>query len=474
MEASTSPSGNPFPPVNVVCAYEVSSHFDFNHRLAYYLSILFILTAPSHRVLTPLVCSFIVLYGAYNVVYAIGLTAMPMRLGPSLDIFPLHSLLLSTTYAFSALVFCRKHTVKSRKQWGVLMRGFFIFWTGFVVANFGKDHFEKKVAKRMMAEVTECKSVSETTIGDGFFAVSEDIACLNPCASPSTVSGIMLPGQSNLKPILWGRLFKTGEALKFSPKQLGDLTLNEVIIVVLFGIALSLTLWVNFYTSPRITRNTVFSIFGRRGASSARNGLAKLTALAWFTWSYFAIMLVAAALPFVVSVQEILLRDYPVARTCSMKAWLPWVLGMALFTTMFLRLRTKIRSFIKARQNRVKKLNSALEEMKAVVETSENTKLKETFETVTTQLEKLQKFAKRCAGAVEPPAELPTGVAEPREVKSFCDGLRELGEWWTQPFGGETHATPLPSADEEKALLAAHYADEEAEPENVKVAELAV
>ena len=453
----------PFPTVTVVCAYEVSAQFDFNHRLAYYLSILFLLIAPVHRILTPLVSSFVVLYGLFNVVYAGGLAALSTRLGPSLDIYPLHAILLVSTYAFATLIFCRTNAIKGKRAWGAVMRWFFIMWAGFVLANTGKDLFEKRTAKSMMAEV-ECRPLAGTHCGERHFFVNNALACRNPCSAPKT-GDITLPGQALLKPVVWGTVYNVGATMKFAPRARPDLAWSEMAIIVLFGIALSLTLWLNFFTNPRLTRNTVFSLFGRRGASAIRNSVAKMVAFTWFAWSYLALLLVALALPAVVGVQEVLLRAYPVSRSCNMRAWLPWIVGMALCTALYAGVRKRVARFWQQRQRRVEKMQAALADVKVrSEEPGTAAELKTAVDALLVQADKYKRFVRRCAGKVEEHCKIADGIVEPRKVDGFRDALQELHEWWADPLGEMQYQqldAKIPAADEEKALLAERYADEE-------------
>jgi len=235
-----------------------------------------------------------------------------------------------------------------------------------------------------------------------------------------------------------------------------ELTYTDYAIVILFGVAMSSTLWLNFFTSPQITRNAVFATLTRgKTDSRVRVGLAKTAALAWYSWSYFAILAVGLALPFVGYVQETILKRYPIAHnTCIVKQWLPWAIAMAFALVRIAAWRRRKADTKAMRTCRIRRFNAALRQLQGhgdhVPLLPEHSTRDAKIPEVSEKVEVKEAPVKKCY----------LKIAEARKVDGFMDGVRELKGWWVNPTGNssdeEAEASNLPSADEEKALLLAN------------------
>lgn len=307
------------------------------------------------------------------------------------------------------------------------------------------------MARHSVKEV-QCH-VENTSSSVNMFSIGHGFACENPCAS--SASGLIVsPAQAQIRPILWGSIDAATKQFTAMPHP--DLTCTDYAVVILFGIALSSTLWLNFFTSPQVTRNAVFAALTRgKTNSSVRVGLAKTAALAWYSWSYFAIVIVGLALPFVGYLQEVILKRYPVAKdTCIMKQWLPWAFAVAFALIRLAAWRRRKADTKAMRASRIRRFGAALRQLQShgdqvpllpehannapdakIAEESEKTDVKEPA-------------AKRNH----------LNIADTRKIDGLIDGVHELKDWWVNPVGNSSDEhmdanNEFPSADEEKALL---------------------
>ncbi|QDS70629.1 hypothetical protein FKW77_000703 [Venturia effusa] len=437
------------PSVEVLCALPMSDIYDQNHRAAYYLALGFVVLAPVHRWLTPAALSFVVLYSLFSTLYIFALFIAPTRLGPTLDVFPLHSLLLVNTYALAAVVFCRSSLIRGRRAWVKCMRMFVWQWGGFMVVNWIKMSFEK--VARSSVKAVQCHA-ENTSSPANLFSIGHGFACENPCAT-SAGELIISPAQAQIRPVLWGTI--DAATKKFTAMPRPELTSTDYAIVILFGIALSSTLWLNFFTSPQITRNAVFATLTHGKADSrVRVGLAKIAALTWYTWSYLCIATVGLALPFVGYVQEAILSRYPVANnTCIMKQWLPWAFAVALALIRVAAWRRRKADTKAMRACRIRRFNAALRQLQGhgdhmplLPEHSTSTSATDTAE-----------VSEKAEVKEAPVQKSHLKIADVRKIDGFMDGVSELKGWWVNPAGNSSDKEAdkeFPTADEEKALLA--------------------
>jgi hypothetical protein len=297
--------GDANPSVSVLCAYPVSEIYSLQHRYVHYAALTFLIVAPVHRWMTPAAMGLVGMYSLFSTFYLIALFIAPTRLGPTLDIFPIHSILLTNTYAMATVVFCRSALVKPRRSFALFARLFVWLWGGFVLATLDKYSFE--ILAKKITKTVQCYADNSTSVPANVFSAGHGFACDNPCASSSADGLILHPAQGQIRPILWGTIDAATKSFSEMPSP--SFSFGECSVVILFGIALSMTLWANFYTSPQTTRNTVFAIFTReRKDSRVRVAIAKTLALAWYTWSFLALLTIALAFPFVGYVQEQLLQ----------------------------------------------------------------------------------------------------------------------------------------------------------------------
>ncbi|KIW02337.1 uncharacterized protein PV09_06480 [Verruconis gallopava] len=440
--------------VSVLCAYPVSSIYDFNHRFVYYVALAVILLAPRHRWITPAAFAFCTLYTVFSTLYVGALSIAPSRLGPSLDIFALNSLFLTNTYALAAAVFCRPDLIKGKRGWLQCIRAFVWLWVGFITATLAKSSFER-FAQKAVVEV-QCFAENAPSAPANIFAFGE-LACENPCVVPETSVAYVL--QEQLAPMVWGSLDTATNS--FSKMSIPSLTLTEYAVVILFAVALASTLWINFFTSPQITRNTIFaSLTQGKNDSRVRVVLAKIAALTWYSWSYFALLLVALATPFVSYVQEQLLVRYPtVQNSCLVRQWVPWAIGVALFLVKVAVWRRRREAWSKEKACRIRRFNTALLRLQRGVELP--LPLPE------------HHHAEKCTAAQGPASENPDStvpssplpglrsmkhrieIAHTRKISGLVDTICELKEWWMDPAGKKEAESA--TADEEKALLKGHY-----------------
>jgi len=222
----------------------------------------------------------------------------------------------------------------------------------------------------------------------------------------------------------------------------------EYFVVVLFAVALASTLWLNFFTSPQITRNTVYAALSGSRTGGIRVGIAKIGALLWYSWSYFTLLLVALAVPGVSWVQEMLLARYPVVKhTCLVKQWLPWVIGVALFLVKVAFWRRRRESLAKEKACRIRRFNTALRQLQGNTDQvsllPEHHIQQEANMEKTAVVEEIDTPQKCGKHRIE--------IAEARKVSGFVDTCSELKTWWMNPLGSKDEG--FPSADEEKALL---------------------
>jgi len=428
----------------VICAYPVNDIYNLNHRALYYLALGLIVLGPVHRWLTPAALSIVVLYSLATTFYVGALYIAPNRLGPTLDVFPLHSILLTNTYAMAACVFCRSSMIKGKRRWAMVTRMFIWLWGGFMLAGYVKSSFEKKLTSNLTT--VDCSENS--TLSGNTFSAAQGLTCQNPCSTP---------GHSA---IIWGSLDLAAKTFSAYPRP--DLSTCEYLVVVAFSIALSATLWLNFYTSPQTTRNAVFAIFtrSRRDARGIRSTLAKTVALAWYTWSYLCLLMVALALPFVAWVQEELLKRYPVANTmCLVKQFLPWVLGTVVGLCKVVAIRRRRKEAVEARNSRRTRLNNALANLRLQVEQAGLPEQQPSAEQAPSDITTTEQAAP--AEKSEPPKTFKMLITKARKINGFFDHFGELREWWTNPTGEEIVADSLPTVDEEKALLKDHYEQQE-------------
>jgi hypothetical protein len=424
--------------VDVICAYPVSEIYNVQHRAVYYTALAFLVLLPVHRWLTSAALSLVVIYSFATTFYVVGLFLIPSRLGPTLDVYPISSILLVNTYAIATVVFCKPTSIKGKRRWAMVTRLFIWLWGGFMLSNFVKSSFEKKLTSSLTA--VDCHSGTSSTLGN-VFSAGQGLSCHNPCSAQHAA-------------VVWGTL----DGLEFSAYPRPSLSAYEYLVVIAFGIALSLTLWVNFFTSPQTTRNTVFAIFtrSRRDARGIRSALAKMTALIWFTWSYVALGLVALALPFVAYVQEELLKRYPVANTmCLVKQYLPWAIGIVIALFKVAAVRRKRQEAVKLRAERRTRLSNALATLRLQVEQMDEPEHQSSGPVSRST------NSPPSADKSEAPKTYKIEITKVRKINGFLDHFVELREWWANPAGlEEVHDSP-PSVDEEKALLKDHYEQKE-------------
>jgi hypothetical protein len=434
--------------IDVLCAYPVNDLYNFNHRVLFYVALASVVLLPVHRWLTPAALSLVVLYSFSSVFYVIALFLAPDRLGPTLDIFPLHSILIVDTYAMAFVVFLRSDVIRGKRRWALVTKLFMWLWGSFYLAGYVKSTFEKRLASSVTT--VDCRNDSDSLPGK-IFSASQGLACQNPCPSHHT-------------PIIWGSLDMATKTFSAFPRP--NASTGETLVAITFGIALSATLWLNFFTSPQTTRNTVFAIFtrSRRDSRGLRSALAKAIALFWFTWSYFCLLIVALAFPSVIWLHEEILKRYPVANTmCLIKQYLPWVIGMCIGLMKVTAIRRRRKEVAKVRSDRRTRLSNVLASLQSqieqagLVESHQSSATVSGDATITTSSEMLS-----------PPAENPQAektykinITEVRKIKGFFDHFYELKEWWVNPTGAETIGDDLPSADEEKALLREHFEQQE-------------
>ncbi|KAF2435417.1 hypothetical protein EJ08DRAFT_337004 [Tothia fuscella] len=444
------------PEVSVLCSYPVSDIYNYQHRYVYYAALAFIALAPKHKWMTPASLALVGVYTIFSILYAVVLFIAPTRVGPTLDIFPIHSILLTNTYAMAAVVFCRSELVRPRRHWARCSRMFAWLSAGFFLATLDKMAFEKLAKK--VTKTVQCFADNSTSLPVNPFSVGHGLACQNPCAFNGASSLIMHPAQDEIRPILWGTLDAVTKTFADIPTP--NMSTQEHLIVILCAVALSSTLWLNFATSPQITRNTVFAIFTRgRKESRVRVAIAKVLALAWFGWSWLAMLAIALSLPGVTWVQESLLERYPVAHTmCIGKQWAPWVFAMAVVLLRVAVFRHKRQEAIKSKQARRARMTRVMDSLRMAVESApllpaHHPSSDGTIET---------NFQEEPVSSIQQTQSTVTkhriDIVEIRKINGFIDGFVELGEWWNNPHGEEkTDSAQLPSADEEKALLQDHY-----------------
>jgi hypothetical protein len=242
------------------------------------------------------------------------------------------------------------------------------------------------------------------------------------------------------------------------------------LVIVTAAIAVTSTLWLNFFTNPQTTRNAVFAIFTRsRGESRGiRSAIAKTIALLWYTWSYFCLLLVAIAFPGVIWVQEEILKRYPVANTmCLAKQYLPWVLGMIVGVLKVAAVRRRRREAAKVRSSRRTRLNKALASLRTQMEKAGLSAQQISADTFSSDGatkspgEGVPADTAAPAETSETPQTFKLPIAQSRKIDGFFDHFKELGQWWVNPAGEEEVRDSLPSMDEEKALLKDHYSQQE-------------
>lgn len=324
-----------------------------------------------------------------------------------------------------------------------------------MVVNWIKMSFEKMARSSVKAVLCHAENSSSPA---NLFSIGHGFACENPCAT-SAGELVVSPAQAQIRPILWGTIDAVTKEFNSMPRP--QLTSTDYVIVILFGIALSSTLWLNFFTSPQITRNAVFATLTRgKTDSRVRVGLAKIAALTWYSWSYLCIAIVGLALPFVGYVQEAILSRYPVAKnTCIMKQWLPWAFAVAFALIRVAAWRRRKADTKAMRACRIHRFNVALRQLQGhgdhvplLPEHSNNTP-ESTPEARTAEVSEKTE-------AEEAPAKKSyLNIADARKIDGFMDGVRELKGWWVNPAGnssGEEANNEFPTADEEKALLLAN------------------
>jgi hypothetical protein len=450
------------PSVSVLCAYPVSPLYDASHRYFYYACLAVILALPRHKWVTPAAFAFVTLYSVFSTLYVGALAIAPTRLGPSLDIFPLSSLFLTNTYALAAGVFCRTKLIKGKRGWLRCVRSFVWLWIGFITANLTKSMFEK-MAQRVAVDV-QCYAEDSATAPANIFSIGNGISCENPCAIPATSALHRI--QEQLTPILWGSV--DSQTKEFTQMPIPSLTTKEYAVVILFAVALASTLWLNFFTSPQITRNTIFAALTRgKTDSRVRVSMAKIAALVWFGWSYFTLLLVALAVPFISYVQEKILAKYPVEKTslCAMaiaRQWLPWIVAVAVFMIKIAFWRRRREAMSKEKACRIRRFNTALRQLQA---STDQVSLLPGH-----HIHHESQAGKGCAAEIrEPSPSVPQetvkhsfSINEPRKVDGVTDTLGELKDWWKDPAGTPVHSQDenSPAADEEKALLGEHFEEE--------------
>jgi hypothetical protein len=434
--------------IDVLCAYPVNDFYNFNHRILFYIALACVVLLPIHRWLTPAALSLVVLYSFSSVFYVAALFLAPERLGPTLDVFPLHGILIVDTYAIAFVVFLRSDAIRGKRRWALVTRMFMWLWGSFYLAGYVKSTFEKRLASNVTP--VECRNDTSFLPGT-VFSAGQGLVCQNPCPSHHT-------------PIIWGSLNMASKTFSTFPRP--NTSTGDTLVAITFGIALSATLWINFFTSPQTTRNTVFAIFtrSRRDARGLRSALAKIIALFWFTWSYFCLLIVALALPVVAWVQEEILKRYPVANTmCLVKQYLPWFIGMCIGLMKVAAIRRRRKNMAKVRSDRRTRLSNALASLQSQVEKAGLVESQHSSDTGSGNT-----ATTTSAEQAPPPAEtLQTeknyriNITKVRKINGFFDHLWELKEWWANPTGIDAVDDDLPSADEEKALLREHFEQQE-------------
>jgi hypothetical protein len=428
-------------------------------RVAYYTALAIILLAPRHRWITPAAFAFVTLYSVFSTLYVGALSIAPARLGPSLDVFSLNSLFLTNTYALAAAVFCRPDLIKGRRGWLQCIRAFVWLWVGFITATLAKSSFER-FAQKAAVEV-QCFAENSSSAPANLFSIGKGLACENPCAVPETSVAYRL--QEQLSPMVWGSLDTATKT--FNKMRIPSLSTTEYTVTILFAVALASTLWVNFFTSPQITRNTIFAALARgKTDSRVRVFLAKLAALIWYCWSFSALFLVAFATPFVGYVQEQLLTRYPVAKHgCLVRQWLPWVIGVVLFLVKIAVWRRRREALSKEKACRIRRFNTALRQLQG---NTDQLSLLPGHHVAPTLSEQTPAASTASVESTPPPSPLPgvagkkhrIEIAETRKVSGLKDTLGELKDWWMNPTGEKEEVSA--AADEEKALLKEHFGDE--------------
>jgi hypothetical protein len=402
----------------------------------------------------------VTLYSVFSTVYVGALSIAPSRLGPSLDIFSLNSLFLTNTYALAAAVFCRPDLIKGRRGWMQCIRAFVWLWVGFIAATLAKSSFER-FAQKATVEV-QCFSENSSSARANIFSIGKGLACENPCAVPETSAAYRL--QEQLTPMVWGSVDSATKA--FTKMSIPSLSIGEYVVVITFAIALASTLWINFFTSLQITRNTIFASLTRgKTDSRVRVFLAKIAAMVWYTWSWFALLLVALATPFISYIQEQLLTRYPVAKNgCLVRQWLPWVIGVALFLVKVAVWRRRREQWSKEKACRIRRFNTALKQLQgnadhAALLPSHNQASQTPSDRVVTPTESASSTPLASPPpSLQQPKKHRIEIAETRKVSGLKDTLGELKDWWVNPTGVKEDASA--TADEEKALLKEHFGDD--------------
>jgi len=446
--------------VSVLCAYPISSIYDFNHRFAYYTALAVILLAPRHRWITPAAFAYVTLFSVFSTLYVGALSIAPSRLGPSLDVFALNSIMLTNCYGLATVVFCRADQIKGgRRGWGVAVRAFVWLWVGFVTATWAKSNFEEW-AQGATVEV-QCFAENATDSPANIFSTGKGMACENPCQAPG--SSVAYKLQEQLKPMVWGYLDTANNS--FSKAKIPTLSVSEYAVVILFAMALASTLWINFYFNPRITRNTVFAALTQgKTDSRVRVFLAKVAGLLWFGWSYTALGLVALATPAVSWVQEQLLVRYPVEENgCYIKQWLPWVIGVAIFLFKVAMFRRRREAWSKEKACRIRRFNTALRTLQGNPEHAQllpehqhpSDEKTAPAPAPTEQAATPSRPATPVPGLQQTKKKHRIEIAETRKVRGLKDTAVEFTEWWLNPMGVKKDESE--AADEEKALLKGHY-----------------
>jgi len=438
--------------VSVLCAFPVSTIYDFNHRFAYYVALAIILVAPRHRWFTPAAIAFVTLYSLFSTLYIAAISIAPTRLGPTLDVFALNSLFLTNTYALATVVFCRSDIIRGKRGWVQCMRSFVWLWVGFITATLAKSRFER-FAQDATVEV-QCFARDAAHSAENLFAFGKDLACVNPCVVPETSVAHRL--QEQLSPMVWGSLNPTTNS--FSKMAIPELSMSEHLIVILFAVALASTLWVNFFFTKTITRNTIFAALVR-GKTDSRMRVwgAKIAAAAWYGWSYLVLLLVACSTPFVSYVQEQLMVRYSVAQSsCLAKQWLPWIIGVAIFLIKIAAHRRRREVLSKEKACRIRRFNTALRTLQGSTEHAEllPEHLVPDEKSAPVEIEQAIPVSRPATPTpgLHPGKKHRIDIVEPRKVDGLRDTFVELKEWWCNPTGvlaSEESST----TDPEKALL---------------------
>jgi hypothetical protein len=418
-----------------------------------YLALSTIFLFPNLKWLKAACLSLVVLYTLATGFYTLGLFLAPDRLGPSMDVFALNGILLVEAYAMAAIVFLRPSTIKGKRRWAVVTRMFIWLWGSFYLSGWVKTSFEKNLIGNL--KTVDC-SLENSTISGSTFSTGQGLACQNPCSTQHTA-------------VVWGTLDMAGKT--FSRYSHPEPSSCELLVVITSVVAATSTLWLNFFTSPQITRNAVFAIFTRFRSESRgiRSALAKTIALLWYTWSYFCLLIVAIAFPSVIWAQERVLKRYPVANTmCLVKQYLPWVIGMIVAVLKVAAVRQRRREAAKVRSSRRTRLNKALASLRAQMDKAGLSAEQISADT----------FSSDATTAASPGQTVPAEAAVPaqtseasktfkfpivkvRKIDGFFDHFKELGEWWCNPAGEEEVRDSPPSADEEKALLKDRHSQQE-------------